>query len=156
MPEEHHTIPPAARWAAVLILGAAGLTGIARALLSPQPTPLPPQPAAFSAHTPPPTLQPTAQPTPQPIPSPAEARSAPTEPAPKSPPPASSPSRRININTATAAELDLLPGIGPALAQRILDHRASHGPFATLDDLDAVSGIGPKTIAKLVPYATTQ
>ncbi len=148
MPEAQPTMPPAARWAAVLLLGAAGITGITRALLSPQPTTLPPQPAAFSAHT--------TQPTPQPAPTPAEAHSEPTRPAQQTPPPASPPSRRVNINTATAAELDLLSGIGPALAQRILDHRAAHGPFATLDDLDAVSGIGPKTIAKLIPYATTQ
>jgi competence protein ComEA len=57
--------------------------------------------------------------------------------------------RRININTATRAELELLPGIGPAVAQRIIDHRAAHGRFASAADLDNVKGIGPKTLEKL-------
>lgn len=52
----------------------------------------------------------------------------------------------VALNTATAAELEALPKIGPALAQRIVDYRTAHGPFATLDDLLAVSGIGPATL----------
>ena len=58
----------------------------------------------------------------------------------------------ININRADALELQLLPSIGPALAERILAHRQEHGHFTTLDDLDAVKGIGPKTIQKIRPY----
>ena len=61
--------------------------------------------------------------------------------------------QRIDINTASVHELDLLPEIGPALAQRIVDHRSEHGPFASLDDLDAVNGIGPKTIAAIQDHA---
>ena len=52
----------------------------------------------------------------------------------------------VNVNTATAAELEALPEIGPALAQRIVDYRTAHGPFTALDDLLDVSGIGPATL----------
>ncbi|GAK54606.1 helix-hairpin-helix motif [Candidatus Moduliflexus flocculans] len=58
----------------------------------------------------------------------------------------------INLNRADALELQLLPGIGPVLADRILAHRQEHGNFASPDDLDAVKGVGPKTIQKLRPY----
>lgn len=54
----------------------------------------------------------------------------------------------ININTANAAELDELAGIGPALAQRITAYRQQHGPFRTPADLQQVSGIGPKLLEK--------
>lgn len=56
---------------------------------------------------------------------------------------------RINVNTATAAELDLLPGICPAMAQRIIDERTRNGRFVSLRDLERVRGIGPKTVEKL-------
>jgi competence protein ComEA len=57
--------------------------------------------------------------------------------------------RKINVNKASAAELELLPDVGPALAKRIIDHRTKNGAFKVLDDLDKVSGIGPKTLEKL-------
>jgi competence protein ComEA len=60
----------------------------------------------------------------------------------------------VNINTATAAELETLPEIGPALAQRIVDYRTAHGPFAALDDLLEVSGIGPATLDAIRDYIT--
>lgn len=59
---------------------------------------------------------------------------------------------RIDLNAAPAAELEAVPGIGPALAARILEHRERLGPFATLDALSAVPGIGPATLASLRPY----
>ena len=63
---------------------------------------------------------------------------------------------RININTATTAQLEMLPRIGPALAARIIEDRTRKGPYRTLDDLDRVPGIGPKTILRLVPYASVK
>ncbi|MGH9250004.1 MAG: helix-hairpin-helix domain-containing protein, partial [Acidimicrobiales bacterium] len=58
---------------------------------------------------------------------------------------------QVNLNTATAEQLDTLPGIGPALAGRILDWREQHGRFSSVDELQEVSGIGPKTFAELAP-----
>lgn len=57
----------------------------------------------------------------------------------------------LDLNRATAAELRTLPGIGPALASRIVEFRARHGPFAKPEDLTKVSGIGDKTFARLAP-----
>lgn len=55
----------------------------------------------------------------------------------------------VNLNTAAAAELDTLPGVGPATVQKILDFRASSGGFRSVDDLAQVPGIGPKRLATL-------
>jgi competence protein ComEA len=61
---------------------------------------------------------------------------------------------RVNLNTAGAADLDALPGIGPVLAQRIVEHRTRHGPFRTVDQLDDVPGIGPAIAAELAELVT--
>lgn len=61
---------------------------------------------------------------------------------------------RLDVNRATAEELELLPGIGPAIAQRIVDHRRQYGPFSTVEELIEVKGIGEKTLEKLKPYIT--
>jgi len=55
----------------------------------------------------------------------------------------------VNINTASAEELESLPGIGPALAGRILAYRDQHGPFSTIEELMNVSGIGERTLESL-------
>ena len=67
----------------------------------------------------------------------------------------SMPTGQININTAGLEELMDLPGIGPALGQRILDSRAEEGLFEAVEDLLRVSGIGEKTLEKLRPWITT-
>jgi competence protein ComEA len=55
----------------------------------------------------------------------------------------------VNLNTATAAQLDALPGIGPVLAQRIVDYRTQQGRFTSVDQLDDVPGIGPALYGRL-------
>ncbi|HST67315.1 MAG TPA: ComEA family DNA-binding protein [Mycobacteriales bacterium] len=55
----------------------------------------------------------------------------------------------VDLNTATLADLDTLPGVGPVLAQRILDWRTAHGQFATVDQLADVPGIGESRMAQL-------
>ena len=60
----------------------------------------------------------------------------------------------ININTADAATLDTLPGIGPAKAQAIVDFRDANGSFAIVEDIQEVSGIGPSTFAEIEPFIT--
>lgn len=62
----------------------------------------------------------------------------------------------LDLNGATADELEALPGIGPALAQRIVDYRSQHGSFAAPEDLKKVSGIGDKTFARLAPSIRTR
>jgi len=64
------------------------------------------------------------------------------------------PGRRVSLSSATFADLDALPGIGPVTAQKILDHRAQHGGFSSVDDLDAISGIGPARIEQLRDLVT--
>ena len=61
----------------------------------------------------------------------------------------------VNINTATAEQLQTLPGIGPSLAQRILSYREEHGPFASVAELTKIEGIGSKRLEDLLGYITT-
>lgn len=60
----------------------------------------------------------------------------------------------VNLNTADLATLETLPGVGPVLAQRILDWRTEHGQFTAVEELGEVSGVGEKTFAQLAPKVT--
>ena len=62
--------------------------------------------------------------------------------------------RRVDINAAGAAELERLPNVGPALAQRIVDYRSAHGSFRTPEELARVKGIGPATYAAVADHIT--
>ena len=59
---------------------------------------------------------------------------------------------QLDVNAADWPEFTLLPGIGETLARRIVEHRAQHGPFRTVDQLTEVKGIGPKTLRRIRPY----
>lgn len=77
-------------------------------------------------------------PAPAPVPEAAEAPPAPQAATP-----------RLDLNQASADQLDALPGIGPVLAHRILDHRQRAGPFRSVDELRAVRGVGPRLFERL-------
>lgn len=63
--------------------------------------------------------------------------------------------KAVNINTGSVQELQLLPKVGPALAQRIVAFREAEGPFKTPEELMRVKGVGEKTFALLKPYVVT-
>lgn len=60
----------------------------------------------------------------------------------------------VNLNTATSEQLQEVPGIGPATAEKILQARKSYGAFKSVDDLQAIKGIGPKRLEKMRKYLT--
>ena len=62
---------------------------------------------------------------------------------------------QVNINTASQAELELLPGVGPSIAQRILDYRAEH-QFGQRNHIMRIKGVGQKTFAKIKDYVTVE
>jgi competence protein ComEA len=55
----------------------------------------------------------------------------------------------VSLSSATAEQLDTLPGVGPVTAQKIVDYRSQHGAFHSVDELDAIPGIGPARLADL-------
>lgn len=63
-------------------------------------------------------------------------------------------SGRVNVNTANATELESLPGVGPAIAKRIIDYRNQHGNFSSPEDLINVRGIGKSKLAQILPHVT--
>lgn len=79
---------------------------------------------------------------------------APMSPLPRSPTEADD--GLVDLNTATLAELDVIKGVGPVLAQRIIDHRTQLGRFSSVDELLDVKGIGAKTLEKLRPQVTVR
>ncbi|MCS7060229.1 MAG: helix-hairpin-helix domain-containing protein [Anaerolineae bacterium] len=89
------------------------------------------------------TPEPTARPRPTPRPT--------RTPRPPTPTPRVV---RVNINTADAVALEALPRIGPATARRIIEYRQQHGPFASVEDIQKVPGVGPATFEAIKPYIT--
>jgi competence protein ComEA len=107
----------------------------------------------------PPTAPPTLTPVPTvtvgpgtPSPTPADTPTSPPVPTTSRTQAASG--AKININTATLAELDQLPRIGPAIAQRIIDYRTTNGPFGRIEDIMNVRGIGPATFDQIKDLIT--
>lgn len=66
------------------------------------------------------------------------------------------PVNMVNINTASLEELDKLPGIGPSIAQQIIDYRTEHGAFNNIYELINISGIGEKKLAAILDYITVE
>jgi competence protein ComEA len=64
------------------------------------------------------------------------------------------PAQPVNINTADSTQLQLVPGIGPSTAEKILQMRKSYGSFKSVNDLTAIRGIGPKRLEKMRKYLT--
>lgn len=62
---------------------------------------------------------------------------------------AQAPAGKVNLNTATVSQLEDLPGIGPALAARIVEHRQKNGAFKSIEDVMAVKGVGEKNFSKI-------
>lgn len=82
-------------------------------------------------------------------PTPDPAQPAETDPAPSVPAEDVADDSTVNLNVASVADLDQLPGVGPVLAQRIIDYRDEHGPYRTADDLEAVQGISARMVDEL-------
>jgi competence protein ComEA len=100
-----------------------------------------------------PTPEAVATPTPAPITGAVQPAPAPVVQRQPTPQPAAAPGP-VNVNTADRETLMTLPGIGEVLADRIIQHRQTHGPFRRVEDLTAVSRIGERTAERLRPLVT--
>jgi comEA protein len=162
-------------WAAVGVLGGAAMVGLAWAvwpspslamLDKPAPVPVatPALPPTIIVNVPPPVVPVATEIGGEPLAAgPAALASTVVTPAAEKPAPepaaedtrqAKTLTTKINLNTATAEELDLLPGVGKATALAIIEYRTKHGKFRTISELDKVSGIGPSKLEKLRPLVT--
>lgn len=173
-PPARASVHATARWAAAGLLGVISVAGMGWALTGRVPADPPPTPASIVSVAPR-TFDPAAPgPYPAlparaarsepgdatPVATSAPARTSPTASNPTASnstnPPATTPPAavplRININTANRGELELLPRIGPTLAQRIIEFRETEGPIGSLTRLQDVKGIGERTAARLEPY----
>ena len=106
---------------------------------------VPELPPTFTPAPPTPTTGPG---TPSPTPEPPTATQLPNNPT--------LTGQRININTATQPQLESLPRIGPAIAQRIIDYRTINGPFTTIEQIMNVNGIGPVTFEAIKDFITVK
>ncbi len=143
-----------AKWSAAILLAAASMAGMAWSLSGNRK----PVTVTHAARTPaarPADPNKEAPPVTPPAPiAVAATPDTPPEPAESTVTIAPPTAHHVNLNTATQAELELLPGIGPAMAKRILEYRSTHGKFTSVDQLDSVKGIGAKTMAKLRPLVS--
>lgn len=147
-----------ARWVAAILVSGVGLAGVGYSLAT-RPTP-PPQPVVFipqqiDARVGTPRAAAVIEPS-------ATDRATTTQgslelPAERSgfaPVPKVEAGMTIDLNTATAEQLQLLPGIGPSRAAAIIENRTAMGPFRTVEDLARVRGIGPATVEGVRPFVT--
>lgn len=136
-----------ARWVAALLVSGVGLVGAGYSLAT-RPTPAP-RPVVFVPQQVEPRTGAPVEPVPDnPTPDVEPLPGAPSfEPA-----PAPAAGLTVDPNTATAAQLELLPGIGPSRAAAIIESRNTMGPFRTVEDLARVHGIGPATVEGVRPY----
>lgn len=146
-----------ARWACVAVLGGLGVIGVGKGLVAQDQANVQssPEPVAVTIpaqqDTQPAVLSLTqAEPAPSIVATTEAAAEVKPEPV-TSDEPAAGIQKLVDVNTASAAELQLLPGIGPVMASRIIEDRASNGLYRSPADLDRVKGIGPKTLEKLSP-----
>lgn len=120
-----------AKWSALIVLGSASIVGVGWSILNRRPLPVNQPIAIGSAYV-------------------AGKKAV----AGDAGSPTTALSRKIDLNTAKAAAMELLPGVGPVLAGRIVADREANGPFSSVADLQRVKGIGPRTVERISPMAT--
>lgn len=133
--EARSPLTSAAKWGAIAVLGVAAVAGVSWTILTSRT-----RPAIVATG----------------VPSLTTPGNAALQPATTPPTSTSTAGSLLDLNTATAAQLEHLPGIGPALAARIIADRQKHGLYTSVDQLDRVQGIGAKTLDKLRPYLTVK